>query len=206
LSVFNGNLTHAGMDGKLPRTPNLPSYIRNNRFPNTPIKPISQASLMNMEYNIFQGRDVPQDNLMLGIPLAEQYSERFTSPTGQNPTLRSLSSISQTPTQANLPSLLQLSSYPNTMWIRRPPWANCLHGQPTVSLSYPDAFTSQEMRDRDTAGFTAYNLHVRVDQDIIDANEMIIGNFNSYNNAFVLLDPARYENHSNKFIYAYEVP
>jgi hypothetical protein len=203
------------MDGELPRLPNIPSYMRTHTAPSD--KPISQETLFNTEYNIFQERDVPQDNRMLGIPLAEQYSERITTQTSSNPILR-------TARLSTPPSLLQLSSYSNWMWYpendnvsTRPRWANylpapytrygqTLGGRPTNTRPYPDAFTFAEMSERDAAGFTAYNLHVRVDQDLIDNNEMLVGNFNSMNQAVVLLDSASYENNSNKFIFADEVP
>jgi hypothetical protein len=168
------------MDGRIPQAPNTPSYIREKTSELE--KPISQAPLTTNEitYNLFQQRVVQQE-VMIGIPLAEQYSERIAENTPTLPILRQ--HINQPP---NPPSLLQLSSYPNQ--------------------EYSNAFTFQEMKDRDEAGFTAYNLHARVDQDYIDRGEMVIGNFHSYNQAFVSLDLARYENHSHKFTFVDEVP
>lgn len=218
MANHNSGYTHAMMDGKLPRSPNTPSYIRDTRANGTTI---AQETLSTAEYNIFQGRSVPQDNRMLGIPLAEQYSELITS--GGNPILRTASGLNPLAPPAAF-SLLQLSSYDIWMWkptndnpTTRPRWANylpaqytrygqTLGGRPTNAKPYPDAFTFNEMLDRDRAGFTAYNLHVRVDQDLIDKNEIKIGNFNSLNQAVVLIDPSSYENNSDKFIFADEIP
>jgi len=208
LKLLNNGISHARMNGNLPQSSDVarrplpsPEYIGDD---------YSQDTLSSLVYNPWQSGFVLNDDRMFGadirhggvpingvvsrrgVPLSEQMAQRIQNPSGV---------VDPYPMYDSLPDLGFVSVINGVF----PHSDNDPVGK-SLPYPYPSYLLSrQQMVERDESGFTAYNLHARVDYTKSVMGDIRVGNYNSANGLFVAVGVA-YDSRVNQFIYEDEIP